>query len=123
MKKSVEERIQDLRNVLKEQKIECELNWDLLKDIPEEDSINLLDALDEHIKQAMIWGVVTSITFVDGSLEIIFYDHGDYRQEFRHNVTYTPLHDVHNESWKAFVEEGVTGGLFMETQDLYGRDE
>lgn len=119
MKKSVEERIEDLRNVLKEQKIECELNWGLLKDIPEEDSINLLDALDEHLKQAMIHGVVSSVDFTNGSLEINYYNHGDYKHEFRRAISYTPLHEVSNSSWETFIKEGVTKGLFMDTEDLY----
>lgn len=121
--KTIVERIQDLRNSIEENGIKCELNWNLLNDIPEEDANNLLDALDEHLKQAMIWGPVTSVELSNGSLEISFYDHGDYKNQFRHDVTYTPLHEVSNSSWEAFIMEGVTGGLYMDTEDLYGRDE
>ena len=121
--KTIVERIQDLRNNMKEHEIECELNWDLVNKIPEEDANNLLDALDEHLKQAMIHGVVSSVEFTNGSLEIIFYNHGDYKKEFHHGVTYTPLHEVSNESWEAFIMEGVPGGLYMDTEDIYGRDE
>ena len=117
--KNITERIQDLRNNIKENEISCELNWDLLNDIQEEDANNLLDALDEHLKQAMIHGVVSSVEFTNSSLEINYYNHGDYKHEFRRAISYTPLHEVSNSSWETFIKEGVTKGLFMDTEDLY----